>query len=60
MLAFVAIAADLPDKGKEAPDVTTLRGPGGYPDDPGAPIGSGFLVLLSLSFAYILIKKKKE
>lgn len=59
MSAF-ALAADLPEKGKSPPTAPTTRGPGGYPGDPGTPIGSGLLILLGFSATYVLIKKKKK
>lgn len=55
---MTCIAAELPKSGLDPPVLVT-GGPIGLPDDPGAPIGSGLLVIAGLSVIYIL-KKKKE
>ncbi len=60
LLAVVALAADLPEQGKSPPTPPTTRGPGGYPGDPGTPIGGGLFILLGLSSAYVLIKKRNK
>lgn len=60
LVSGFAVGADLPDKGKSPPTAATTRGPGGYPGDPGTPIGSGLLILLGLSSTYILVKRKKK
>lgn len=53
LLSFTGLvfAADLPSKGKKPP--TEIYGaPGPLPPGPGAPVGSGLLVLLGLASVY--------
>ena len=54
LLSFTGLgfAADLPAKGKKPPTEIYGVGPGPLPPGPGAPVGSGLLVLLGLASAY--------
>lgn len=60
LMGVVAMAADLPTKGRTPPAASNLRGPGSHPDDPATPIGGGVFILLGMSITYFLVKRKKS
>lgn len=60
LMGAVAMAADLPAKGLPTATPATVQGPGGYPGDPGTPIGGGLFILLGMSATYFLVRKKKN